>query len=65
MSDIKYPEIEVELGDGNAVAIVMTVKRALNRAGVSFDECTEFQNEALSGDYNHVLQTCMEWVSVE
>jgi hypothetical protein len=65
--EIKYPEIEVELvgTDGNAIAIVGKVKRALRRAGVSLDECAEFQKEALSGTHNHLLQTCMDWVSVE
>jgi hypothetical protein len=65
--NIKYPEIEVELAgtNGNAWAVVGKVKRALRRAGVSVDECAEFQKEALSDDYDHVLQTCMGWVSVE
>jgi hypothetical protein len=29
------------------------------------DEIKQFQDEALSGDYDHLLQTCMAWVEVE
>ena len=63
---IKYPEIKVKLTgtDGNALAIVGNVKRALQRAGVGRDELEAFQAEALSGDYDNVLQTAMRWVNV-
>jgi hypothetical protein len=64
--DVKYPEIEVQLSgeDGNAMMIIGSVRRSLRRAGVSNDEIEAFSNEALSGDYDNVLQTCMRWVSV-
>ena len=63
---IKYPEIEVELmgTDGNAFALIGKVQKALKEAEVSKEEIDEFFNEATSGDYNHLLQTCMEWVNV-
>lgn len=63
---VRYPEIEVQLSgeDGNAMAIMGRVKRALHRGGVSQAEQTEFFNDASSGDYDHVLQTCMKWVDV-
>lgn len=69
MADIvrpKYPDIEVELtsGDGNALFIIGTVHKALRRGGVPEEEVTEFTNEATSGDYDHVLRTCMRWVDV-
>jgi len=62
---MKYPEIEVQLTgeDGNALSIIGRVRRALNRGGVSREEQDEFQKEALSGDYNHVLSTCQKWVN--
>jgi hypothetical protein len=64
--EIKFPEIEVELtgGDGNAMAIIGKVRRALRRAGVDKAEVDKFTDEATSGDYDHVLQTCMQWVDV-
>jgi len=69
----KYPEIEVQLTgeDGNAMSIVANVAKAMRRALdeederiVTADEIAEFRREALSGDYDHVLQTVMAWVEV-
>ncbi len=62
----KYPDVEVELssGSGNAVILMRKVKKALRRAGVSPEEVEEFAAEAMSGDYDHVIQTCMAWVDV-
>jgi len=62
----KYPNIEVELvgADGNAFAVLGKITRALRRNGVDPVEITEFKNEATSGDYNHLLQICMKWVTV-
>ncbi len=51
--------------DGNAFAILGKVKRALREAGASAEEIQQFMDEATSGDYNHLLQTAMEWVGVE
>lgn len=64
---IKYPEIVVQLtgSNGNAIAIMSKVKRTLKHAGVPTDKQDAFQKEALSGNYNHVLRTCMCWVTVE
>lgn len=65
-TEIKYPEIEVELSgtDGNAFAILGQVTRALRRRGVAPLEIAEFTKEATSGDYDQILQTCMRWVQV-
>jgi len=66
MSDIKYPEIKVKLSgtDGNAYAIMGKVKRALQKADVHLDTIDLFTEEAMSGDYDNLLQTCMQWVTV-
>jgi hypothetical protein len=63
---VKYPEIEVQLSgeDGNAFSIVGTVSRALKRARVPAEEVALFRSEAMSGDYDNVLQTAMRWVEV-
>jgi hypothetical protein len=63
---MKYPNIEVTLTgeDGNAFAILGAVRLALRKAGVSSDEIRTFIDEATSGDYDHLLATCMEWVNV-
>ena len=63
---VKHPEIEVELcgHDGNAFAVMGLVTKAMKRNGVSPEECSEYMAEATSGDYDHLLQTTMEWVTV-
>ncbi len=63
---IRHPEIEVELvgHDGNAMAILGAVRRALKRGGVPQEEIDEFWAEATSGDYDKLLQTVMRWVEV-
>lgn len=66
MSTVKYPNIEIELVgyDGNAFAIIGKVSRELRRNKVSADEVKAFQNEATSGDYDHLIQTVLSWVEV-
>lgn len=63
----KYPEVVVQLvgEDGNALAIVGRVIKAMRRAGVPQGEIAEYQEEALSGDYDDLLVTTMKWVDVE
>jgi hypothetical protein len=45
--------------DGNAFAIMGRASRAMQRAGFTRDERDEYQTEAMSGDYDHLLQTTM------
>lgn len=63
---VKFPDIEVQLTgtDGNAFAILGKVTGAMRRARVPKETIEEFQAEAMSGDYNKLLATCMEWVDV-
>ena len=66
MIKMKYPNIEVQLTgtDGNAFAIMGAVSKALKSAGVNTLEVKEFTTEAMSGDYDSLLVTCMKWVNV-
>jgi len=63
---IKYPNIKVKLSgkDGNAFAIMARVKRAMRDSNVPIEERNIFYKEATSGDYNHLLSTCAEWVTI-
>lgn len=63
--DSILPDVKVKLvgTDGNAFAIIGAVRKAMKRAGHG-DRVEEFTKEATSGDYDHVLQTCMKWVDV-
>ena len=51
--------------NGNAFYILGTVIKALKRAGYDQDFIQTFQDEATDGDYNHLLQTVMEYVDIE
>lgn len=64
--EVKYPSVTVQLlgEDGNAMAMIGAVRRGLRRAGVPNAELDAFSQEAMSGDYDHVIQTCMKWVDV-
>ena len=61
----KYPDITVKLvgEDGNAFAILGRILHAMRRAKVSEADQQLFQKEATSGDYDNLLQTCMNWVN--
>ena len=67
MTEIKYPEITVELSgqDGNAFMILGLCKRAMQRAHLPQEEIDKFMKEATSGDYNYLLATVMTWFDVE
>lgn len=62
----KY-DISVKLigENGNAFYIIWKVRKEMKRNGVSNDEIDLFINEAMSGDYNNLLRTCMKYVNVE
>lgn len=50
--------------DGSAFALMGKVRTALRRGG--HPELVEpFTKEAMSGDYDHLLVTCMDYVIVE
>ena len=50
--------------DGNDFALMGKVSRGILEAGGEKSDVVAFQDEAMSGDYNHLLRTCMEWVNV-
>ena len=57
-------DVELTGQDGNAFFILGRVIRALKRGGATTEQVNEFQTEATSGDYDHLLQTCRKWVNV-
>lgn len=63
----KYPQIKVKLAglDDNAFSILGRVSGALRRGGVPEQERSAFMKEATSGDYDHLLATCMDWVEAD
>lgn len=63
----RYPRVTVVLQgeSGNAVAIIGRVDQAMRRKGVIKAIRDEFRQEAMSGNYEHLIQTVYEWVEVE
>ena len=61
-TELRQTGIKVQLigRDGNAFSILGTVKQALRRGGESREFIEAFMKEATSGDYNHLLATCMK-----
>lgn len=63
----KYPEAKMKLvgEDGNAFAIIGRAARALRSARVASTDINAFTNEAMSGDYDHLLRVVMETLSCD
>jgi len=59
------PVVELLGSDGNAMMVIAKCRRALKASGYTKEQIEEFSKEAMSGDYDHVLQTAMEWCEVE
>lgn len=62
-----YDDVKVKLtgNDGNAFAVMATVKSALKKGGASQEEIEQYLAESMSGDYDNLLRTAMKWVHVE
>lgn len=59
-------DIAVQLtgNDGNAFAIMGSVKSALKKAGATQEEISQYMNESMSGDYDNLLRVACQWVEV-
>lgn len=56
--------VELTGKDGNAFLILGLVCRGIRRSNHPELE-QDFMNEAMSGDFDHLLQTCTRYVTVE
>lgn len=65
--ELKQTGIRVRLTgrDGNAFAILGRVRQALRRGGQSAEFIEAFTKEATSGDYCHLICTCLKVCKVE
>ena len=62
----KYPEITAVIStDGNAMAIMAAVTRAMKRGGVVKEDIDAYFAEATSGDYDNVIRTSFKYVNCE
>jgi hypothetical protein len=58
------PPLRLVGESGNAFAIIGRASNALRAAGRQ-EDIPRFQTEAKSGDYDHLLQTCLRWFNVD
>ena len=56
--------VQLSGNDGNAFNIMAQVNRALRNAGATPEEIKQYQQEAMSGDYDNLLRVTQEWVEV-
>ena len=59
------PTVKLTGEDGNAFAIMGSVKNALRRAGADKEYIDKYLRKATSMDYDHLLVVSMEYVDVE
>ena len=59
------PRLKLVGEDGNAYNILGLAKRAGEKAGWTKEQWKEFLDKAVSGNYDHLLQTCMRFFDVE
>ena len=59
----KYDVIAVPM-DGNAFSVMASVKAAMRSAGAPKSEIDEYLKDAMSGDYDHLLQVSLAMVDL-
>ena len=59
------PTVKLIGQDGNAFAIMGRVNNALRRAGADQEYIDKYLDEAISGDYDHLLAVSMKYVDAE
>ena len=59
------PQLQLSEQDGNAFFIIGRAVGVARRSGWSEDEINKFREDAMSGDYDHVLQTCFKYFDVQ
>lgn len=58
------PELKLIGEDGNVFFILGKAVREAKRAGWDEEKIEKFKKDAMSGDYDHALQICMEYFEV-
>ncbi len=58
------PELKLIGEDGNVFFILGKATKVARQAGWSKEKIKEFQEKAMSGDYNNALTTCMDYFDV-
>ena len=63
-TEIEKPRVELVGKDGNAFAILGSVRRALRKARAPTDVIDKYLTEAMGSDYDSLLRVTMKYVDV-
>ena len=58
------PTVKLTGTDGNAFAVMGTVRNAMKEVGRTQDEMDEVMHDMMSGDYNHLMSVVMDTCEV-
>ena len=58
------PTVKLLDTDSNAFSIIGRVQKALRQVGADEEYIAKYQQEAMSGDYTHLLAVTMDYVLV-
>jgi len=58
------PTVDLISTNGNAFAIIGHVRKALLKAGADKEYVSKYMEEAMAGDYDHLLVVTMGYVEV-
>jgi len=61
---MEKPKVKLVGRDGNAFAILGACQREMRRIGWTDEQIDDFHDEAMSGDYDHLLRTAMKYCEV-
>jgi hypothetical protein len=64
-AELTPPKVSLVGHDSNAFAIMDTVVRALKREGNPREVIEAFREEAMSGDYDHLLATALAYTELD
>jgi len=65
IDSLPRPKVVLIGTDGNAFALLGKMKRGLRQAGWTAPQISAFLAEAMRGDYDHLLQTCMKYAEID
>lgn len=58
------PTVSLIGKDGNAFSILGATQKALLKEGADGEYISKFKDEAMKGDYDHLLRTVMHYVDI-
>lgn len=65
MTSENKPKVNLSTVDGNAFFILAACQKAARKEGWTQSKIDDFLDEAKSGNYDHLLQTCHKHFEVE